>query len=185
MSPVQVERLHKKYQTEIRPALTREFGYKNLHQTPVVVKVVINAGVGRAVTDSKHLETVAASLAHITGQIPVPTVAKKSIAGFKLRQGNKIGLKVTLRGQRMYEFLDRLVAVALPRIRDFRGLSAEAFDPFGNYSLGISDQTIFPEISPDDVSATHSLQINIITSAHNPGEAKRLLELMGFPFRRL
>jgi large subunit ribosomal protein L5 len=161
-----------------------DFRYTNTHQTPKVTKVVLNAGVGRAASDSKHLETVVETLRKVTGQKPVETKAKKSIAGFKLRENNKIGATVTLRGERMYDFLDRLVAVALPRIRDFRGISATAFDPQGNYSLGITEQSIFPEIPYEEAVTTHSLQVNIITTAKTEAEGRKLLELMGFPFRR-
>ena len=143
-----------------------------------------NAGVGRATADSKHLEVAVSTLGKITGQHPVQTVAKKSVASFKLRDGNKIGAMVTLRGERMYEFLDRLVSVTLPRIRDFRGISDVAFDPQGNYSLGLNDHTIFPEISYEEANVSHGLQINIVTTAKSPAEGKRLLELMGFPLRR-
>jgi len=179
-----MNRLQEKYLKEIVPALTKEFGYSNVHQVPRLEKVVINAGVGRAAADTKILETVSVTLATISGQSPVATKAKHSIAGFKLREGNAIGTMVTLRSQRMYSFVDRLVAVALPRIRDFRGISDTAFDAQGNYSLGITDQTIFPEIEYEDASKGHSLQVNITTTAKTPAEGKRLLELMGFPFRR-
>jgi large subunit ribosomal protein L5 len=179
-----MNRLKGRYLKEIVPALIKEFGYSNVNQVPRVQKVVINAGVGRATADSKHLETVGQTLATISGQAPVTTKAKRSVAGFKLREGNAIGTMVTLRGERMYSFLDRLVAVALPRIRDFRGISEKAFDPSGNYSLGVTDQTIFPEVSFEDASRSHSLQINIVTSAKTEAEGRRLLELIGFPFRR-
>lgn len=179
-----MNRLRTKYQNEIMPALREEFKYSNVHQIPKVTKVVINAGVGRAAADSKHLDVVVDTLRKISGQAPVETVAKNSIAGFKLRDGNKIGAMVTLRGERMYDFLDRLVSVDLPRIRDFRGISDTAFDKAGNYSLGIKEQAIFPEISYEDASNSHSLQVNIITSATNAEEGKKLLQLMGFPFRR-
>lgn len=179
-----MNRLRTKYQNEIMPALREEFKYDNVHQIPKVTKVVINAGVGRATGDSKHLEVVVDTLRKVSGQAPVETVAKNSIAGFKLRDGNKIGAMVTLRGERMYDFLDRLVAIDLPRIRDFRGISDTAFDQAGNYSLGIKEQAIFPEISYEDASNSHSLQVNIITTATSAEEGKKLLELMGFPFRR-
>jgi large subunit ribosomal protein L5 len=179
-----MNRLRKQYQDEIRPALQKELELGNVHQIPRIEKVVINAGVGRAVNDSKHLDTVAATIRKVTGQQPVTTTAKNSIAGFKLREGNKIGVMVTLRGETMYEFLDRLVAIVLPRIRDFRGVSEKAFDGRGNYSIGINDQSVFPEISYEEASDRHGLQINIVTSAKTPAESRRLLELMGFPFRR-
>ena len=179
-----MNRLREKYQNEIMNQLKDEFGYSNVHQIPKVTKVVINAGVGRATSDSKYIEQVKGTLRQISGQQPVETVAKNSIAGFKLRDGNKIGVMVTLRGERMYDFLDRLIAIDLPRIRDFRGISDTAFDAAGNYSLGVREQAIFPEISYEDASNSHSLQVNIITTATKPEEGKKLLELMGFPFRR-
>ena len=179
-----MNRLLERYNKEIVPTLMREFGYKNIHQVPRIEKVVINAGVGRAVADTKNLETVTQTISTISGQAPVVTKAKKSIAGFKLRETNPIGVMTTLRGERMYAFVDRLVAVTLPRIRDFRGISDSAFDAQGNYSLGITDQTIFPEITFEDASKSHSLQVNITTTAGTAAEGKRLLELIGFPFRR-
>jgi large subunit ribosomal protein L5 len=179
-----MNRLRQKYQEEIRPQLQKELGYTNVHQIPRLEKVVVNAGVGRAVADSKHLETVSHTIAKVSGQMPVATVAKNSIAGFKLREGNKIGMTVTLRGERMYEFLDRMVSITLPRIRDFRGISATAFDGQGNYSIGLRDQAVFPEITFEEASNSHSLQVNVVTTAQTAEESKRLLELMGFPFRR-
>ncbi len=179
-----MNRLRKKYQDEVRPALLKELGYSNLHQIPCIEKVVINSGVGRAVTDSKHLEMVTSTITKVAGQAPVTTVAKNSIAGFKLREGNKIGVTVTLRGERMYSFLDRLVALALPRIRDFRGIAVKACDAQGNYSIGLNDQSVFPELTFEETSNRHGMQITIITTAHTPEESKRLLELMGFPFQR-
>ena len=179
-----MNRLMEKYTTQAVPALREAFKYSNPHQVPRVVKVVLNAGVGRATADSKHLDEAAATLAAITGQKPVMVAAKKSIASFKLREGNKIGVMVTLRGHRAEEFIDQLVSVVLPRIRDFRGLSTNAFDPQGNYSLGLSDQTIFPQIRLEDNPPVHGLQINIVTTAKTAEEGRRLLELLGFPFRR-
>jgi large subunit ribosomal protein L5 len=178
-------RLAEKYQKTVVPELIKEFGYTNPHQVPKLVKVVVNAGVGRAVSDSKHLEHAIATLRKITAQQPVETVAKKSISTFKLRDGNKIGAAATLRGDRMYDFLDRLVSVTLPRIRDFRGISDTAFDAQGNYSLGLNDHSIFAEISFDEAGVSHGLQVNIVTTAKTAAEGKRLLELMGFPFRRI
>jgi large subunit ribosomal protein L5 len=140
--------------------------------------------VGRAVNDSKHLDAASDTLAKVTGQHPVTTIARKSIASFKLREGNKVGTTVTLRGERAEEFIDQVVGVVLPRIRDFRGINDKAFDPFGNYSLGLPDHSIFPQIPFDEVGTPHGLQINIVTSAKSAPEAKRLLELMGFPFRK-
>ncbi len=179
-----MNRFKDKYIKEVVPALTQEFGYSNPHQVPRIVKVVVSAGVGRAVSDSKHLDAAIETLSIITGQRPVTTIARKSIASFKLREGNKVGATVTLRGQRADEFLDLLVAVALPRVRDFRGISDSAFDPFGNYSLGIPDQSIFPQIPYEDAGTTHGLQVNIVTTATSAAEGKRLLQLMGFPLRR-
>ena len=179
-----MNRFKEKYTKQAVPVLTKEFGYTNPHQVPSITKVVVSAGVGRAVSDAKHLEAAGDTLARVTGQHPVTTVARKSIASFKLREGNKVGTTVTLRGDRADEFLDQLVSVVLPRVRDFRGISPTAFDPFGNYSLGLPDQSIFPQIPFEDVGATHGLQVNIVTTAKSAAEGKRLLELMGFPFRR-
>lgn len=176
--------LRQKYETEIRDELAKNEQYTNPHQIPRVVKVVVNAGVGRATGDSKHLEIVTNTIRKITGQEPVATVAKNSIAGFKLRDGNKIGVMVTLRGDKMYEFLERVVNVSLPRIRDFRGISNTAFDANGNYSLGIREQSIFPEITFEESANAHSLQINIVTSAKTAAESEALLRLMGFPLKR-
>jgi large subunit ribosomal protein L5 len=177
-------RFKDKYIKEAVPKLKDEFKYTNPHQVPRIAKVVVSAGVGRAVSDSKHLDAAADTLAKITGQHPVTTKARKSIASFKLREGNKVGTSVTLRGARAEEFLDLLVAVVLPRIRDFRGISATAFDPFGNYSLGLPDHTIFPQIPFEESGAPHGLQVNIVTTARTAAEGKKLLELMGFPLRR-
>lgn len=177
-------RFRDKYTKIAVPALTKEFGYTNPHQVPRIEKVIVNSGVGRATADSKHLDQVVTTVATVTGQKPVVTVAKKSIASFKLRDGNKIGTAVTLRGARMDDFLDLVVSVALPRIRDFRGISETAFDAQGNYSLGLNDQSIFPQIPYEDTAVTHGLQINIVTTAKTPAEARQLLKLMGFPFRR-
>lgn len=179
-----MNRLKEKYTTVAVPKLKEEFKYTNSHQVPRIAKVVVSAGVGRAVSDAKHLDAVAETLAKVTGQHPVTTVARKSIASFKLREGNKVGVTVTLRGQRAEEFLDQLISVVLPRIRDFRGVSDTAFDPFGNYSLGLPDQSIFPQIPFEEVGASHGLQVNVVTTAKTSAEGKRLLELIGFPFRR-
>ncbi|MBI4714941.1 MAG: 50S ribosomal protein L5 [Nitrospirae bacterium] len=165
------------------PALMQEFSYKNPMEIPRVEKVVINVGMGEAVANAKLLDAAVAELAQITGQRPVVTKAKKSIATFKLREGMAIGCKVTLRGARMYEFLDRLIHVALPRIRDFRGVSGKAFDGRGNYTLGLKEQIIFPEIKYEKVSAVHGMDIVIVTSAGTDAEAKSLLRHMGMPFR--
>jgi large subunit ribosomal protein L5 len=179
-----MNRFKEKYNQTATPALTKEFGYTNRFQVPRIVKVTVSAGVGRATSDAKHLDAASDTLARITGQHPVTTVARKSIASFKLREGNKVGTTVTLRGDRAEEFLDLLVSVVLPRIRDFRGLNPNAFDPFGNYSLGISDQSIFPQIPLELTTGTHGLQVNIVTTARTAEEGRKLLQLMGFPFRR-
>ena len=179
-----MNRFHEKYNTVAVPALKEEFKYTNPHQVPRIVKVVVSAGVGRAVSDTKHLDAAAETLAKVTGQHPVTTIARKSIAAFKLREGNKVGTTVTLRGARAEEFVDVLVGVVLPRIRDFRGISDTAFDTHGNYSLGLPDHSIFPQIPFEDAGVSHGLQVNIVTTAGTPAESKRLLQLMGFPFRR-
>ncbi|MDB5178364.1 MAG: ribosomal protein [Patescibacteria group bacterium] len=179
-----MNRFKEKYTKTAVPALKEEFKYTNPHQVPRISKVVVSAGVGRAVTDAKHLDAAAETLERITGQHPVTTVARLSIASFKLREGNKVGTTVTLRGDRAEEFLDLLVSVVLPRVRDFRGISNTAFDPRGNYSLGLNDQSIFPQIPYEEVGTTHGLQVNIVTTAGTAAEGKRLLELMGFPLRR-
>ena len=180
---VPVPRLREYYQSEVVPRMMKEYSYKNHMQVPRVERVVINVGMGEAVQNIKLLESAVAELALITGQKPVMTRAKKAIAGFKLRQGIPIGAKVTLRGARMYEFLDRLVSVGLPRIRDFRGVSPKAFDGRGNYTLGLKEQLTFPEIKYDDVASIHGMDITIVTSAKRNDEAKSLLTHLGMPFR--
>lgn len=177
-------RLKERYQQEIAPTLMEEFGYRNVMQVPRVQKVVINIGLGEATQNAKALDSAADDLATITGQKPVVTRAKKSIANFKIRKGNPIGLMVTLRGDRMWEFLDRMVNAALPRIRDFRGVAPEAFDGRGNFSLGIREQLIFPEVDYDKIDRIRGLQVIIVTTARTDEEGKRLLQLMGMPFSR-
>ena len=177
-------RLLARYQGEIKGQLTQEFGYKSAMQVPVVQKVVVNVGLGEALTNSKALETAPAQIAAITGQKPVITKARRSIAGFKLREEQSIGVKVTLRGRRMYEFLDRMISMALPRIRDFRGVSRTAFDGNGNYSLGLREQIMFPEIDYGSIDRIRGMQVVITTSAQTDPEGFRLLELMGMPFAR-
>jgi len=172
------------YRETAAPALQREFGYKNVMELPHLTKITLNIGLGEARENARALDTASADIATITGQKPVITRAKKSIANFRLREGMPIGVMVTLRGQRMYEFFDRLVNAALPRIRDFRGCSVKAFDGRGNYSLGVREQLIFPEIDYDKVDRIRGMQININTSARNDEEGKRLLELLGMPFER-
>jgi len=175
-------RLHEQYETTIRPALMQEFGYKNPMQVPRLEKIVVNMGVGDAVQDSKKAEAAAADLTAITGQHPVITKAKRSIATFKLRQGMSIGCKVTLRRERMYEFLDRLITVALPRVRDFRGIPGKSFDGRGNFALGLKEQLVFPEIDYDRVDATRGMDVVIVTTARTDAEAKALLKAFDMPF---
>lgn len=176
-------RLLLKYQDEIKPKLVEKFGYTNPMAVPRIQKIVLNMGVGKALENPKLLEEAAKGLGQIAGQRPVITRARKAIANFKLREGNAVGCKVTLRRWRMYEFLDRLVNVAIPRIRDFRGVSPKAFDGNGNYALGISEQTIFPEINPDKVENIQGMDVCIVTTSQNREEAKELLRLFGMPFR--
>jgi large subunit ribosomal protein L5 len=177
-------RLKERFRDEVGPALMREFSYRNVMQIPRVEKVVLNIGMGEATQNAKALDAAAEQLGIISGQKPVITRAKRSIANFKIREGNPIGLSVTIRGDRMWEFLDRLLNTALPRIRDFRGVSRKAFDGRGNFSLGIREQLIFPEIEYDKVDRVRGLQINIITTARSDEEGARLLELLGTPFSR-
>jgi large subunit ribosomal protein L5 len=171
-----------KYMSEVVPALMQKFGYKNVMQIPKVEKIVINMGVGEAVGNPKVLDSAVSDLTMIAGQKPVVTRAKKSIAAFKIRQGMPIGTKVTLRGERMYHFLDKLFNVALPRVRDFRGVSPKAFDGRGNYTLGVKEQLIFPEIEYDKVDKIRGMDIIIVTTAETDEEARELLKLMGMPF---
>lgn len=176
-------RLYEMYQQEIVPRLIEKFKYKNIMQVPRVEKVIVNIGVGEAVLNPKALDGAINDLTAITGQKPIITKAKKSIAGFKLREGMSIGCKVTLRGERMYEFLDKLINLDLPRVRDFRGVSPQAFDGRGNYSLGIKEQTIFPEIEYDKIDKVRGLEVVIVTTANTDEEARELLKSMGMPFR--
>lgn len=175
--------MKEKYQREVAPALMQRFGYRNPMQVPKVEKIVINMGVGEAVQDSKALESAMEDLAAITGQKPVVTRAKKSVANFKLREGMPIGARVTLRGERMYHFLDKLISVGLPRIRDFRGVSPRSFDGRGNYTLGIREQLIFPEIDYDTIDKIRGMDITIVTTAKSDEEAMELLAGLGMPFR--
>ena len=177
-------RLLDKYENEIKKALMEKFHYSSVMQVPHLEKIVLNVGVGEALTNSKMLDDAAAEIATITGQRPVITHAKKSIATFKLREGQAIGCKVTLRGVRMYEFYDKLVSIALPRVRDFRGVSRNSFDGHGNYTLGIKEQLIFPEIEYDKVSKIRGMDIVVVTTAKTDEEAASLLELLGMPFKR-
>ena len=175
-------RLKEVYRQEVAPALMKEFGYNNVMKAPRVEKVVVNIGLGEALQNPRALDSASADIAAITGQKPVITRAKRSIANFKVRQGNPIGVTVTVRGDRMWEFLDRLLNAALPRIRDFHGVPTKAFDGRGNYSLGIREQLIFPEIEYDKVERIRGLQLIICTSARSDEEGKRLLQLLGMPF---
>ena len=177
-----MDRLQEKYEQEVKAKLTEKFGYKNVNQLPKIAKVIINMGVGEAVGNSKALESAVSDLTTIAGQKPIVTRAKKSISTWKLRQGMPIGCKVTLRGTRMYQFLDKFMNVALPRVRDFRGVNKNAFDGRGNYSLGLKEQLIFPEIEYDKVDKIRGMDIVIVTTANTDEEARELLKLMGMPF---
>jgi large subunit ribosomal protein L5 len=177
-------RLKETYRQEVVPALMKEFGYRNVMEVPRLEKVVVNIGLGEALQNPKALDSAASDIAAITGQKPVITRAKRSIANFKVRQGNPIGLMVTVRGDRMWELVDRMVNAALPRIRDFHGVSNKAFDGRGNYSLGIREQLIFPEIEYDKIDRIRGLQLTLVTTARNDEEGKRLLQLLGMPFSR-
>ncbi len=178
-----IPRLQEKYNSEILPALAEELGRKNRLSLPRLQKIVINMGVGSAIQEKKHLEQAVDSLTQISGQKPIITLARKSVAGFRLREGMPIGCKVTLRRQRMFEFIDRLVSIALPRVRDFRGVSPKAFDGRGNYSLGLSEQLVFPELNPDKFLRVQGMDISFVTSAHNDDEGRLLLRKLGIPFR--
>ncbi|AEH46202.1 50S ribosomal protein L5 [Parageobacillus thermoglucosidasius] len=179
-----MNRLKEKYLKEVTPALMSKFNYKSVMQVPKIEKIVINMGVGDAVQNPKALDSAVEELTLIAGQKPVVTRAKKSIAGFRLRAGMPIGAKVTLRGERMYEFLDKLISVSLPRVRDFRGVSKKSFDGRGNYTLGIKEQLIFPEIDYDKVNKVRGMDIVIVTTAETDEEARELLALLGMPFQK-
>lgn len=180
----QLPRLQLRYRDEVAPRMLHEFSFSNPMQVPRLTKIVVNAGVGEAISESKALDAVTADLTAICGQRPVITKARKSIANFKLREGNPIGVTCTIRGRRMWEFLDRTINAALPRIRDFQGVSRTAFDGRGNYSLGIREQIVFPEIDYGAVDKVRPLQVNIVSTARNDAEGRRLLELLGMPFER-
>ena len=175
-------RLKDKYNNEVVPALLKKFGYKNVNEVPKIDKIVLNMGLGDVKDNSKSFNAALEEIAQITGQKPVATTAKKSIANFKVRQGQKVGAKVTLRGDRMYEFMDKLISIALPRVRDFKGISPKAFDGRGNYSLGIKEQLIFPEISYEKVDKIRGFDVVIVTTANTDKEALTLLKEMGMPF---
>ncbi|SFC04616.1 large subunit ribosomal protein L5 [Alkalibacterium subtropicum] len=177
-------RLKEKYNSDVRPSLVEKFEYSSVMEAPKVEKIVINMGVGEAVSNTKNLDKAVEELTLISGQKPVITRAKKSIAAFRLREGMPIGTKVTLRGDRMYDFLDKLVTVSLPRVRDFRGVSKNAFDGRGNYTLGVKEQLIFPEVNYDDVDKVRGMDIVIVTSANTDEEARELLGQMGMPFQK-
>lgn len=179
-----MNRLKKMYQEDIAPALFEELNLENIMQVPRIEKIVVNVGVGEALDNPKALDETVRDISTITGQRPVVTRARKSIANFKLREGRAIGAKVTLRGNRMWAFLDRLVNVALPRVRDFRGISPDSFDGRGNYTLGLREQLIFPEINYDDVESIRGMEITIVTSAENDDQARALLTRVGMPFRK-
>jgi len=177
-------RLKEKYQKEVVPALQKEFDYNNPMQVPSVHKVVVNIGMGEAIQNAKAMDAAVSDLASITGQRPVITRAKRSVAAFKLRERMQIGCMVTLRGDRMYYFLDKLINVALPRLRDFQGISPEAFDGRGNYTLGLREQLVFPEIDYDKVDKVRGMEVSIVTTARTDEEGRRLLRLMGMPFKK-
>jgi large subunit ribosomal protein L5 len=179
-----MNRLQERYQKDVAPALLKSFNFKNVMQVPRIEKVVVNIGLGEAMADPKALDAAVSDMTQITGQKPVTTKARKSIAAFKLRAGVTIGTKVTLRGERMWAFLDRLMNVALPRVRDFRGVSADAFDGRGNYTLGLRDQLIFPEIEYDKIDKLRGMEVTVVTSAKTDDEARVLLQLLGMPFKK-
>ena len=177
-------RLKVKYTTELVKELKNELELKNLHEVPKLEKIVLNIGLGRALSDKRIMEVATNTIRKITGQQPVQTTSKNSIAGFKLREGNKIGLKVTLRGDRMYEFADRLINIVIPRLRDFHGVSNKAFDRQGNYSIGLNDQSVFPELPFEDTTVTHGLQVIFVINTKDKAHAKALLEKFGMPFEK-
>lgn len=177
-----MNKMQELYKNEVAPALFKSFGFKNVMQVPRLEKIVVNIGLGEALDNPKALDAATADLMQITGQKPVQTKARKSIANFKLREGRLIGTKVTLRGPRMWAFFDRLVNIALPRVRDFRGISANAFDGRGNYTLGLKDQLVFPEIEYDKIDKLRGMEVTIVTTANNDDEARALLKLLGMPF---
>lgn len=176
-------RLQQKYQSEVMPALQKEFGYTNVMEVPALNKVVINIGMGEALQDAKRMDNAVRDITDITGQRPVVTKAKRSVAAFKVREGQSIGCMVTLRGRRMYDFLDKLMNVALPRLRDFQGVSADSFDGRGNYTLGLREQLVFPEIDYDKIDKVRGMEITIVTSSRTDEEGRRLLKLLGMPLK--
>jgi len=176
-------RLQERYEQEVMPALQKEFTYGNVMRTPALHKIVINIGMGEAIQNPKTMEAAERDLTTITGQHPVQTKAKRSVAAFKLREGMKIGVMVTLRGRRMYDFLDKLMNVALPRLRDFQGVSPDSFDGRGNYTLGLKEQLVFPEVEYDKIDKVRGMEVTIVTTARTDEEGRRLLQLLGMPFR--
>ena len=183
-APTNVARLQKDYSDKFVAELQKELGLANVHQVPRLQKIVVNVGLGKAKDDKKVIEAAKNTLRKVTGQEPVETVAKNSIAGFKLREGNMIGLKLTLRGVRMYEFMDRLINIVLPRLRDFRGVSAKAFDKQGNYSIGLTDQSVFPELTFEETTTAHGMQVVFVVRAEEKEHAKALLTKFGMPFEK-
>jgi large subunit ribosomal protein L5 len=181
---VTTARLRGQYKETIAPELMKELELANVHQIPKLEKITLNVGLGKAKDDKRMFEAATNTLTKITGQKPVETIAKKSIASFKLREGNKIGLKLTLRGDKMYEFLDRLVTIVLPRLRDFHGVSPKAFDRQGNYALGLSDQSVFPELTFDETTTVHGMQVVFTIKCVKPSDARRMLEKFGMPFEK-
>ena len=177
-------RLQEQYETEVLPALKEKLGRDNVLSLPRLKKIVVNMGVGSAIQEKKHLELAVEALTQITGQKPVITLSRRAIAGFRLRENMAIGCKVTLRRERMYEFLDRLVALALPRVRDFRGVSSTAFDGHGNYSLGLTEQLVFPELNPDKFTRVQGMNVSLVTSTNSDDEARELLRMLGMPFQQ-
>lgn len=184
LEPAATPRLLEHYQNTVRPHLEKELGRTNPHAIPKLQKIVISMGVGAATTEKKYIDEALGALAQISGQKPIATISRAAVSGFKLRENQAIGCKVTLRGRRMYEFFDRLVSVALPRVRDFRGLSATAFDGQGNYSLGLSEQMVFPEINPDRYTRPQGMNITFVTSAETDDEAREFLVAMGLPLKK-
>ncbi|MCA9263557.1 MAG: 50S ribosomal protein L5 [Planctomycetales bacterium] len=177
-------RLQEKFEQEVLPQLKSELGRENPHALPRLQKIIVNMGVGTAITEKKHLEDAVSAMTQITGQKPIITKSRKAIAGFRLREGMPIGCKVTLRKSRMYEFLDRLVSLAIPRVRDFRGLNPNGFDGRGNYSIGLTEHLVFPELNPDKFPRTQGMNITFVTSTDSDDEARQLLQLLGMPFKR-
>ena len=177
-------RLLEKYENEALPEMVKQFGRENLLSLPKLQKVIVNMGVGSAITEKKHMEDAVSALSQITGQKPIITRARKSIANFRLREGMPIGAKVTLRGNRMYEFVDRLISLTIPRVRDFRGLNPDGFDGNGNYSMGLTEQLVFPELNPDKFPRVQGMNITFVISGRNDDESRELLRMIGMPFKR-